>query len=230
MNEREKALLELPVKAADELLSEMAVLRSRQKEGVAARIPLITLHLRNGRDMQGWVLKVGDAARGAGRQVLLQPQGEGRSSAWDATYIPLSSVDAVTVHDIPGLDEAPPGLPPPPGRLQLKRALAELAERLLKDLGKPVVCDIAWDAVPESGEPLRGIGEVIEHVRVITDDLLRDEMGKQSLKAKLGKIWFGIGSQPTVAIQGETLIVTTTAVPAGRMTRTEIRAAIEKAL
>ncbi len=231
MTDRERVLRDLEPRSAEAVLEELADLHARRAAGEALRVPRVTVHLRTGRDFTGSVLKVGEDRPGRGRHALLHlPGPDPRSVELDALHLPLDAVLAVTVHDAPSLAESPAELPPPPTRFALKQRIADLSAWLGDRIGGIVACEISWDAVPESGEPLRALGDLIDHLRAIVDGIAGEPIGREALRSKLRKIWLGVGSHPSVALTDGTLLVTTTSAPAKRMGRDAIRDVLEKAL
>lgn len=223
------ALLGLSPRSVEEIIDEHVALRKRTKAEEHVRVPLVTLHLRNGRDVSGWV--IAKTERSSNATVLLHASGpDPRQVPYDALYVPIASIEAVTVHDAGTLGTEPARKDPPPGRLQLRRMGADLATALKERTRQEVAVDLSFDGAPEAGDALHAYGDVIEWTRAILLEVGVDDMGIEALK-KIRKIWFGVGSHPSVGLVDGALIVTTSlAGPERRMARPQLREAILKAL
>ncbi len=227
---RLEALLALPPRSVDEVIDEHVALRKRSKTEQHVRVPLVTFHLRNGRDANGWVIAKSDRSNNS--TVLLHASGpDPRQVPFDALYVPIASIEAVTVHDAGALvGVEAPRTTPPPGRLQLKRMGADLAVALKERTGQEIAVDLSFDGAPESGDALHGFGDLIEWTRAILLEIGVDDMGIGALK-KIKKVWFGVGSHPSVGLVEGALILTTSLAGAERRkSKIELRDAILKAL
>jgi hypothetical protein len=225
------ALRQLPAKGVETVLEELGALRRREKAGEALRIPLVTLHLRTGRDLQGFVLDVVEHRPSSSRLVLLhQPGSDPRRPEYDATYLAASSIEAVTVHDAVSLSKAPADAPAPPSRLELKRQLAALQAELRERLGTPIEVDAQWDSAPDEGEGQRTLADLVSLAGDELRGLAKEALGRDALKANVQRIRLNVGKTPGVAVSNGTLAIATTASWPDRMTRDNLKRLLETAL
>lgn len=246
MDEREKALLEIPPKTVMELVEELVRIRHKSREEREVKVPLATFQLRSGHAVTGWVLALStDSPRGRALTVHVPGAaffGGSRSIDYDVVYLDPHSIDTVTVHDAPraaylltgGKVAAPEPVDagPAPSRLQLKRKLEALKPDVEGRLGAPVVVDISWEGMPETAETNRSLDRTLDDLMSVLQALAADELGKEALAREIRKIWIGEGQTPGVSRAGDTLVVTvnTKAGATGRLPASQLRAAVEKTL
>ena len=211
-----------------ELLQELAWLRQRVADGEQLLLPLVTLHLRSGRDAAGVVREIRRESRGS--WIVLHQPGFDRPARDDVGFYSLDSVEAVTVHDLPALDRPPPDLPEPPGRLEVKRHMADLKGAVSGALGAPIACDAAWDTFPD-GEPMRALAEAIAQLRRILEELAGEALGLEAIKQKVKAISFAPAAERTGAqMEAQTLKVEVALTPRLRISQAELKKSVEAAL
>ncbi len=108
------------------LLEELAGLAARARAGEPFSAPRVTLHLVSGRDVRGRLLELSDDA---GVRVALIAQETDDRFSLDVTHVPVTHLEALTVHDVTRLGQ-PTTEVKIPGRLELRRMVAALNERL----------------------------------------------------------------------------------------------------
>jgi hypothetical protein len=226
MNDGERALAELPAQSVGRLLESLVRLRERRDAGEKIRVPYVTLHLRSGRDVSGFVLKLGTSPGPDVNVLMHAPGNDGRAPDYDAVYAPVSAVEAVTVHDVPRLATAPADAGPAPSRLEVRRRIKELEAALSAALGTQIPCTLG-DDVPE-GEPMRGVSDTLVEAGEVLRALAGEEMGAKALKERLQSIQFSSSAQPTVELAAGRLTVTAAPTTPQRMSREHLKAAIER--
>jgi antitoxin component of MazEF toxin-antitoxin module len=222
--ERQRALHKVAAKSLDALIEQLLELKRTRGDG---QLPRVTLHLASGRQVSGWLL---DAQGG---QLLLHAAGEDpRQAGDDALYLPRAALEAITVHDAGALALQLDAERPPPSRLDLKRRAAELSAQVSQVVGEPVTFEIAWDAVMESGPPLRALEDLMLECADSLTAIGGDPLGRGALRERLRKVCFVEGPRAAAAMEGGTLIVCAhlTEGAAGRLDSAELRSAIEASL
>lgn len=227
-------LRRLPARSVGTLLADLPA----RGDGGSGEAPLVTLHLRSGRDLVGRVLRFEEERPGRGFCLLLQRHDGSRGLGDDVAYIDAGSVEAVTVHGArrsaaalsAGAVEAPTG-EPPPTRLALKRRGAEVAGGLSEAVGAPVALEIAWPTVPEASEAMHGLGGLLEDVGAALGEVVR-EFGGEALRGKAGIVRIEGGAAPGVALRDAVLVITADLGRGrpGRLDREALRRAAMKVL
>ncbi|HSP80620.1 MAG TPA: hypothetical protein VLQ93_18970, partial [Myxococcaceae bacterium] len=103
MEPLEKALKELEARTLDELLTRLAELQPLRAKGEPVRLPRVTLHLRSGRELQGFLLELREDPRGGRSVVLHALSADARRAEPDAIFVRPESIEAITVHDLSSL-------------------------------------------------------------------------------------------------------------------------------
>lgn len=233
----ERRLRSLSARALDELVEDLAQLQQRELRGEPVRVPRVTLHLSSGRELSGMVLQLTQLRHGAA--VLVRTGAQTRHEAGaDATYVPLSAIEALTVHEAASHAEAlsrgapePSSLEPPPTRLAARRAVEghrrELTALLLQDLG----WEVGIDGTPD-GEPLRALVRLSADVASALKATAGDELGRSAITSSLQRVVLVNGQPAGVALEEGVLRVTSPfhQGPGGQLPPRELRAAIEKLL
>lgn len=225
---RLRALLELEPRSVDRVLDDLVTLRRRAVEGQSVRVPLVTFHMKSGRDLSGWIIERAPGSDGA---LLVHAAGPNPHHPHDdAIYLHPSSVEALTVHAAGGLSMEPPRTEPPPSRLALNRRSATVAEILSEKLGRPIAVAIKWEHVPEGGEPLWGISDMLEHAAAAISEIAADEMGRAALD-EIATLELRAGDRPAVALTvGKLVVAGPLTGPEHRLDRPALKQAIEAAL
>jgi hypothetical protein len=227
MDAIDRTLATLKSRAPLELLEELAYLRRRVADGERLVLPLVTLHLRAGRDATGVVREIVRDNRG--NWLVLHLASFDRAACEDVGFFNLDSVEALTVHDLPALDRVPAGLPDPPARLEVRRRLAELKSKASALAKTEVACDAAWEHF-EDGEPMRSLDEVIRQLAQALEALGKEAMGLEAIESSVKAISFDVGDHTGVELEGQTLKVAVGKSPRARATEGDLKKAIEAAL
>ncbi|MDY7225648.1 hypothetical protein [Hyalangium rubrum] len=227
MDPLEKALKGLEAQTLEELLSRLAELQALRAKGTPVTAPRVTLHLRSGRELQGFLLEL----RNGGKSVVLHAlSADARRSEPDAIFIRTDSIEALTVHELPSLYQLPRDTPPPPSRLVMKRKLAERQTSLASALGAPVEVEVDWDRLPPEPEALAAIEALSSRALGVLEDLTRELMALEALRANVRKVRLLVGLSAQVTRQDHSLLLVTTVSPIGWMSREDLHHAIEKVL
>jgi hypothetical protein len=124
-----------------------------------------------------------------------------------------------------------PGAEPAPTRLQLKRQIQQLTQRLQAEVAAGIQFEVDWESLTDSGEPLRALEHLLRDSTDALAAISTEELGKSEL-AHLERVRLVDGPSAEVTREGGLLVITANlkAGPAGRQTPERLRAAIEKVL
>jgi len=168
---------------------------------------VVTIHLASGQRVVGHVHELVRDRRGATLGVRSLPQ---RGSVeLDLTMISVSRVEAITVHG--ALRPEPRATKPQEATspLELKRRARAFGEQLSAQVGSPIAIEI------EPGE-LATLAPLFEQLRLTLERVCADELGRAALAQRVRAIRLGVGTSAGVAMDVQTLVVTTaTAEPLG---------------
>jgi hypothetical protein len=181
------------------LLEELAALSARVRAGEPFARPRVTLHLR-GRDLRGQLLGLSDDA-GMRVALLLRESADRFSTdrfSHDVTHVPVANLEALTVHDALRIEQ-PTSEIVVPGKLEVRRAVVALGERL-RSTGAGFALETD-DLEPEDLEPLMAVLIPLEEaLRAI----LKDDLGREAL-AHFSVLKLTLRNAAQVLKSGETL-------------------------
>ncbi|WP_224368215.1 hypothetical protein [Hyalangium versicolor] len=229
MDPLEKALKELEAHTLEELLTRLAEQQTLRAKGEPVRLPRVTLHLRSGREVQGFLLEQREDRRGGKAVVLHALSHNGQRPEPDAIFVQPEVIEAITVHDLPSLAQLPKGGPPPPTRLELKRKLAARQASLAASLGTPLELEVDWDPL-QSPEALSAIDSLGTRALEVLEGLARELMGLEALRTKVRKLNLSVGPATQVHLEEQSLRLVTTLSVLGWQSKEELQSAIEKVL
>lgn len=230
MDPLEKALKGLEASSLEELLTRLAELQSPRARGEPVRLPQVTLHLRSGRELQGFLLELREDPHRGKTVVLHALSASARRAEPDAIFVRLEAIEAITVHDLPSLGQPPSELPPPPSKLELRRKLAQRRDALAAALGTPLELEVDWDRLPPEPEALGALDALGTRAFGVLEALSRELLGLEALRTHVRKLRLAVGSAAQVLRQQDSLLLITPVGAAGWMSQEELRGAIEKVL
>jgi hypothetical protein len=226
----EKALKHLDAQTIDELLTRLAQVQVLKAKGEPVRLPHVTLHLSSGRELHGTILEQRAGHRGGNLVVLHALSVDSRRPEPDAIFVRPEVIEAITVHDLPSLTQLPQGGPPAPTRLELKRKLAERQASLASALGTPLELEVDWDRIPQEPEALVALDTMSTRAFGVLENLTRELMGLEALRANVRKLRLEVGSPSQVRRAEQVLVLVTTVAVPGWMSKEDLLQAIEKVL
>jgi hypothetical protein len=226
----EKALKSLEAQTLEELLTRLAEIQALRAKGEPVRLPQVTLHLRSGRELQGFLLEQREEGRSGKTVVLHALSSDARRPEPDAIFVRAEVIEAITVHDLPSLAHPSRGGPPPPTRLELKRKLAERQASLASALGTPLELEVDWDRISQDPEGLVALDTLSTRAFGELEALTRDVMGLEALRTNVRKLRLEVGSPAQVRREEQTLVLATTVSVMGWMSKEDLHSAIEKVL
>jgi hypothetical protein len=205
------------------VLESLSALSARVRAGLPIERPLVTLHLRSGRDLTGAVLAVADE-RLRGAQVLLHVAGTSRA-AEEVVFVAVAEVEALRLHDARALDAAPKaGDVPTP--LEAKRRAAALG----KSIGEIVGAAIEVELQGTADALLEPLGALLAQVDEVMRAVAKDDMGREAVRTKIARVRLTVREATGVELRDKVLTITTTQGGIKRWTVEGLRAAIEGVL
>lgn len=158
----------------------------------------LTLVLRSGLELTGCALRLTPSSSSERVLVFFHRQ-EARPARYDATYIPLAAIEAVTVHDL----VAEP-LAAAPHRLALRRRASELTEVLQTRIGQklPIELELREEADEKTRAMLAASLDVLEKALLAVS---ADELGQRALHSGLSKIRLSPGSESGASMKARVL-------------------------
>lgn len=229
MEPLEKALKSLEARTLEELLTRLTELQALRAKGEPVRLPRVTLHLRSGRELQGFLVEQREEGRSGKTVVLHALSSDARRAEPDAIFIRNEVIEAITVHDLPSLAQPPRGGPPPPTRLELKRKLAERQSSLASALGTPLELEVDWERINEP-ETLAALDTLSTRAFGVLEALTRDVMGLEALRTNVRKLRLEVGASAQVRREEQTLVLATTVSVMSWMSKEDLQSAIEKVI
>ncbi len=207
--EQQRMLESLAALEPLEVLERLAQLRQRAFQAEPVPVPVITLHLRSGRDVTGRVLAL--TALKTGERALLCEvlEGERPATTIAAVYVPLSAIEAVRVHEVTRVAQAAGLARPmaPVTRLEVERSAIELSRGVSSAVGKPVAFEVDWKSLPDTPEARRTVLQAMQSAALALRTLAQEEVGKTALAGKLRKVSFTEARRAEAQLSGSTLTV-----------------------
>jgi len=239
VNTPEDNFFRLPAKPVRRVLEALAGLADRRRAGEEFPLPLMTLHLRTGRDIVGRILRLEDDSQ-FGWTLLVQIERDlFQNARQSAVYVFPDMIAAVVVHDPLSIAEAlsdgaisaPAPSTPPPTKLEVQRLADELSKATALKAPSITGWEILWDAVPASGEPLRSLTSLIKDAYSLIQEATQDALGKEALGA-VQKVRFTEGEKPSVSRSQGVLIFAASLHKgsSGRLSRKDLQTALSAAL
>ena len=231
-------LAQLPVKPVQELLAALARSYDQSDDPAHPRLPQVILHLRSGRDLSGRIVKLGQDS-GRGQTLLVQVSGaDGRNTEDGALYVPVDSVEAVTVPVVDqcadllsdGALPAPPSTVPAPSRLDIVRIAEELVQALAKQHGVAIKADL--EAAPGlPGEALRSLSVQVKEAFSVLSEIAGDALGKESLSS-VQSLRIVNGAAAGVRLADHDLEISAVLAKgrAGRLSKTDLKSRVSSLL
>jgi hypothetical protein len=222
------AFLEWNAHGVEATLLVLQKLVGTQQSGIPVELPRITLLLRSGRGVTG-VLREIQEDRRESRSVLVWVTRRGAMLSDDLVIVPMGSIEAITVHDVPAFGSLRRDLPTP-SPAELRHQLASL-ETLLRGLLEATVSVGLWaDAQATSAKDLRALAFLADRASEVLGTLARDKEGKEELREEVQRIHLRVADHKNVSLTNHTLELTTGRRPVDWYTRKDLEEAIQSAL
>lgn len=213
-SEINQSLSKLPARTVRALLQEMAELRQQLGLDGLDKLPLITLHLKSGKEFSGWLLVFGGDEQA--KDVIMLHRHDLNTRALndsDVLYLSAEQVEAITVHKahraaVRLAEEwkgPPPADVPTPSYEDSKRKAAELAQFVSKIGGFEISYEVDWEALPKMQGASFWLVEAMVEATGVLGTVLNNAPLKEKLAANLKTLKFIPNQQPSVQRDGSTL-------------------------
>ncbi|WP_205519462.1 hypothetical protein [Pyxidicoccus caerfyrddinensis] len=224
-----RAFLDWEAKGLDATLQAVLRIAWRQQAGIPLVLPRLGLSLRSGRSVNGFVREILEDRR-EGRAVLLYVPSESGVPYDEAILIPVGTIEAISILDIPAFGALRRDSVPVPSLLQLRRQLAAVEARVRAATETSVTLGLAPGVDATSAEELRALGFLAERAREVLEALVKDDVGRATLREKVKRIHLRTDKHASVALTDGTLELVTGRRPVDWHTRAELEKAVEAAL
>lgn len=172
----------------DRLLEALNDLRLKSLQlGVSAR-PLLSLRLRGGAELEGWLVDYGPGESVSDKEpmiVLHRAWPSPQQPAEAVCFVSLREVQAITVFEAPAVARH---LRPKRSPLELRR----MADRLVKELSENLAISISlqWSLEKVSNEQVEILAEQVDLIRAAFIALIAESDAKEVLKKTLTSLQF----------------------------------------
>jgi hypothetical protein len=223
-------LSRLPVRQIETLLAELHSWVQRKQRGEQLTLPEITLMVGEFQ-LRGKLLSYDQ------KDHMVFFQRSDTASALDATYLPLSSIQALTVHytedtlHVLSFGTVRPAYRAAT-RLSLDRQCVTLNEELTAKVGRSLPITIDWNSFSDNEATYSGVAQVVDDLSAILRDLVNETLGLDAVKKSIQRIEVRGGSASTVQVQAATLsvVVNVVADEVLPLTRAALKTALEATL
>ena len=167
--------------------------------------------------------------RREGNVLLVQVPQESGMPYTDVVLVPASTVEAISVHDVPEFGALRRDASETPTLLQVRRRLATLETKLRGATGTSLTVGLAPDVKRPTARELRALGFLAEQAIAVLEGLAGDTVGQDALR-KVQRIHLRVDERSSVSLADNTLTLITGRRPVDWSTREELRQAVESAM
>ena len=210
------SLYTLQYEEISRILRRLDWFRSQMAKNESFKMPWISVYLHTGHEFVGKITNFRDDRHG-NIGILLYSE-----KKMNLTYIPVKSIQAVTIHT-PGFNdkeqvEATSELirtlsfgkitfspAKRPGRLVVKRKANALGETLSQKVGSDLQVSVAWDDLPNTDDTSASIHMLLDDIEAVLNEFLSDEALCQTLKNKIGSIEIKVAQKLGGSLEGNKL-------------------------
>jgi hypothetical protein len=188
--ENEKTVWQMQGHTVTEMLWELLNLKRAivaQDEDI--RLPLISLHLRTGSAITGYLMDIKEKSS-EGTFALVWVLSEATGGRYQLCFLDTSHIAAVIIHDAVQFQDAQKTLArgQPMSALQWNRQVTELAANVASVLGKPTEIELVAGSFEDSNE-IRGLlFKVLRLAAAQLPILTSDKFGKETVAKAIGKV------------------------------------------
>lgn len=232
-DERINTLYRLPAKRLHSVLEELKSLRCRQDKGEEVVVPVITLHLKSGRDMTGVLIGMEEDRHE--QCILFHLYDSMRMSpTYSVVYLSPGSIEALTLNNIADIAHQfsfGKISRPAPTKLEMKRKLKGISDKFSEKCGKHIDFVIDWMTIPKSEESMSELDELVNDFFCVISDISDEAMAMEIITKSVQQIIFQNSKNDFVSLINDSLTVSTNmeAEPSGRLTRQQLRDMTEDA-
>lgn len=232
-DERIITLYKLPAKRLFTVLEELKALRSRQDKGEEVVVPVITLHLKSGRDMTGVLIGMEEDRHE--QCILFHLYDSMRMSpTYSVVYLNPGSIEALTLNNIADIAHQfsfGKISRPAPTKLEMKRKLKGISDKFAEKCGKRIDFVIDWMTIPKNYESMSELDELVNDFFCVISDLTEDAIAMETITKSVNQVIFQNSKNDFVSLISDSLTVSTNmeTEPASRLTRQQLKDLTEDA-
>ncbi|WP_201756140.1 hypothetical protein [Corallococcus silvisoli] len=217
------------VRSAWEVLEAMSSLMRRRAAGLPLNLPQVTVFLRSGRELTGFVREYGEFRHGRGVLLITSGGYGSRGEGLDVTFVPDGVIEALTLHDATMLD-TPARSMPESSPMHLRRHLPAMADKLSSAWGTPVTAEFGTGTELEQDAFIQPLAWLVERTGEVLGKLARTPDVGDVLREKVRKVRLFVGDSFQAKLTDSTLDLTTSRHPAAWPLDSELAQAVTDAL
>lgn len=206
---RKNPILGVRADSVKNVILHLVELKSRLVNGEEIELPIVSVTIA-GRTFAGRVL---DCQTAESNPVLLMEtkEGEGRFNNERITYLRVSEITALEIHDTwskqiqSTLGIAPPDALPAPTKIDLKRKMANFSTWLSETSGRAITYTMDLAALQANDDLLRAISSAMNETTSGVSELMRQS---PAVAKDLKSVVFSVGKESAAKFAGGTLSVT----------------------
>ena len=223
----QKTLAKLPARNVATILQELERIRLELAKTNEALMPLITIYLKSGQHLTGWLLLLAEDSL-----MLHVYDADSRAVSSEVLYLDLIQLEAVSIHNTQTiahlLTKDWQGLPATasvPTRLEVRQQAQTFSEQLENQAGLTLTYEV--EPMPE-GELLYWVIRAMQKVTSILLEITKNEVGRGVIQELVESVQFVPASQNSVRLEAKTLVINL--VLGSEQASFELQTAIEDAL
>lgn len=236
-DERSKALQKVIPRSPRKVLEGLAetMVQTGQESGEECTLPFITLSLRSGGLLSGWLLAIAEE-EGSQYVTLHSSALDRHEPSGSLSFVDLASIESVTVVNsldfisffTDGTVAFAPGIAPP-SLLELKREAQRFATTLTSILGTSITAELLQGNAEQDGAMRFHLRQMIRDGGKVMYQLAQDESSRDVIAKEIAKVRFAAGTAMGVTREGNALLFSCgTAGVEKRMSISALTEAVEK--
>ncbi|MGV8125057.1 MAG: hypothetical protein AB2L14_35360 [Candidatus Xenobiia bacterium LiM19] len=236
-DERSKALQKVIPRSPRKVLEGLAetIAQAGQEPGEECTLPFITLSLKSGGLLSGWLLAIAEE-KGSQYVTLHSSAFDRHEPSGSLSFVDLTSIESVTVVNsldfisffTDGAIAFSPGIDPP-SLLELKREVQRFTTTLTSILGTSITAELLQGNAEQDGAMRFHLRQMIRDGGKVMYQLAQDESSRDVIAKEIAKVRFTAGTVMGVTRDGNTLIFSCgTAGVEKKMSISALTEAVEK--
>ncbi|GEM_PF-1930516 len=236
-DERSRALQKVIPRSPRKVLEGLAEIAAQagQEYGDESILPFLTLHLRSGGLLSGWLLAIGED-KGSQFVMIHSSALDRHEPSGSLSFVDLGNIEAVTVVNsldfISFLTDGALSFPPgadPPSLLELKREVQRFATTLTSILGNSITAELVPGDAEQDGALRFHLRQMIRDGGKVMYQLAQDESSRDVIAKEISKVRFTAASTMGVTRESNALIFSCgTAGGEKRLSVSALTEAVEK--
>ena len=229
-----KRLFKLPPKKIITILGELRDLRKRFDNGEDVVIPIISLHLKSGREYIGMLIDMEEENRE--QCIIFHLYDPGRKSpTYDVMYLNPRSIATLTLHNVAEIAHqfAFGSIPlPAPTKMEITRKAKDFGNRISEKTGVNIKFDFDWDTIKINDQSMSTLFRILRDCNSIILQLLDDETAREIISGSVETILLVISDKTSASLE-EGVLKLSAGLPGEKeviTTRSQLKKLIEEAL